>query len=138
MKGSNPYRSYGSREVVHTGAMDEGKWSFTGAKDKGQWSIQGLMIKGTGPYFPEQKIGLCITCMWCRMMNMNLDRINSKIFRWADAQIVNNWNSRVKSLFSKLDVEHTFNQSAVLDYMNTVLVSTMNDYNGWSYREEMQ
>ncbi len=34
--------------------------------------------------FPQQRIDLCITRLWCRMMNMSTDRLNSSVFKYAE------------------------------------------------------
>ncbi len=36
--------------------------------------------------FPLQWIVLCMTHLWCRMMNMSRDRLNSRVFKWANIQ----------------------------------------------------
>ncbi len=77
--------------------------------------------------FPQRRIGLCVTCLWCRMMNMSTDRLNSRVFKWANMQNEKNWNSRIKPFFTELEVGHlnyiepTTNQPAVMEYMNTIL-----------------
>ncbi len=68
-----------------------------------------------------------MTRLWCRMMNMSTDRLNSRVFKWSNMQNVKNWNSRIKTFFTELEVghlnyiEHTTNQPAVMKYMNTIL-----------------
>ncbi len=61
-------------------------------------------------------------------MNTNTDIFNSRVFKWANMQNVNKWNSRIKTFFTELEVdhlnyiEHTTNQPpAVMEYMNTIL-----------------
>ncbi len=52
--------------------------------------------------FPQQRIGLCMTHLWCRMIDMSTDRLNSRAFKWANMQNVNNWNSRIKTFFHRV------------------------------------
>ncbi len=67
------------------------------------------------------------------MTNMSLDRTNSQIFKWTNPQNVHDWNSRFKLFFTKLNAEYTFNEFAVLDYMNTIF----GEHFKQTYREEM-
>ena len=77
--------------------------------------------------FPQQKIDICVTRLWCRLMNMDQQRINKRIFMWSNEQNVKNWNWRVKQMFSKMQVshltnpDHTENPKAVIEYMSDVL-----------------
>ncbi len=55
------------------------------------------------------------------------DRMNSRVFKQVNMQNVTNWNSRIKSLFTELEVGHlndikkTINEPAVMEYMHTIL-----------------
>ncbi len=52
---------------------------------------------------------------------MSTDRLNSGVFKWANMQNVTNWNSRIKTFFTELEIghlnyiEHTTNQQAVME-----------------------
>ncbi len=59
-------------------------------------AIEGEMVWT----FPQQRIDHCMTCLWCRMMNMSTDRFNSRVFKWANMQNVRNWNSGIKTFFT--------------------------------------
>ncbi len=49
-------------------------------------AIEGEMVWT----FPQQRIVLCMTRLWCRMMNMSTDRLNSRVFKWVNVQNVKN------------------------------------------------
>ena len=80
-----------------------------------------------GWHFPQQRIGLAVTRLWCRLMNMDPSRINKRVFLWSKRGNTRNWAYKTETFFNKLNMEHllsnqwTTNIKSVIDDMNMVL-----------------
>ncbi len=51
------------------------------------WGFGNILLiqqlRKDGVDISPANIGLCMTRLWCRMMNMCTDRLNSRVFKWA-------------------------------------------------------
>lgn len=82
---------------------------------------------GWEPIFHRQ--WKAVTNLWCRLNNMNTDRLNRKVFVWADQistsnKQVKNWNYYIKKHFCELNFNHFCNIAEFIDtsfVVNSVL-----------------
>ena len=78
-------------------ALDVFTWVYIG-KYTPNTAVTGEM----GWSMPKVRIWKCIARAWCRMVNMDNDRINKKVFDWAKNNRQRNWCFRVSDMFIKI------------------------------------
>ncbi len=54
----------------------------------------------------EHHLWISVTRLWCRLVNMNNNRLNKRVFLWADRLNRKNWCSRVKNFFMDRHMPH--------------------------------
>jgi hypothetical protein len=72
-------------------------------------AVQGDM----GVRVPWQQQKLEIARQWCRLKNMAHDRVNKKIFQWADNMKCKNWNSKMKDFLKLCKLEHYWEEHVI-------------------------
>ena len=88
-----------------------------------------------------QKQWQCLIRLWCRLNNMSSDRLNRKIFIWADImskkhKCIKNWNFYVRKTFSEYNAEHL---CIITDYVDsTSVVNTVMSKMFSKYVEQWQ
>ena len=58
---------------------------------------------------------LCMIRFWNRLIEMHDDRLTKKVFLYDYEKCCKNWNSEIKDIFVKLDMENIFNERIVCD-----------------------
>ena len=105
------YKSYSAVNAVQNRAC---RFYLGVGKYTPNCAVQGDM----GWRFPEQRQWLQVSRLWCRMSNMNRDRINYKVFAWSRRLAignVKNWSFHVSKFYRDIAVEHIMCTDNVLD-----------------------
>ena len=78
-------------------------------------------VLGDMGWFPFiHKQWKCATRLWCRLNNMSSNRLNRKVFIWADQlsdrhKCVKNWSFYIKKMFCDLNLSHFCNITEFVD-----------------------
>ena len=96
----------------------------------GKYTPNTAVIGDMGWEVASQKQWICVTRLWCRLINMDSSRVNKCVFKWAWSKAspgVKNWCHKVCMFFRKhslnylMDTNITVNVTSVLNDLNVVL-----------------